>query len=167
MLALVLYTGLSIVPDPRRVDPEAAIRPASSLEPPPAPDSTMPPAKTFVEIVRRPIFSPTREPAPQGEVTIESFASELDLKLVGIIIASGKQIAIVSPRNRPTFVRLSEGDRFRGWSVERIEPHRVMFRRNDVAEFIELNYDQPPPKKPAKKQQKTTQEAKKKKSDKN
>ncbi|RMD62074.1 MAG: hypothetical protein D6826_08300 [Alphaproteobacteria bacterium] len=104
----------------------------------------MPPARAFVQIVQRPIFSPTRRAAPQGEMTLEPAASSLDLRLVGIIISSSEQMALVAPRSSTNLVRLSQGDRFQGWTVELIEPHRVTFRRDNVAEQIELSYDEPP-----------------------
>lgn len=114
----------------------------------------MPPAKTFIEIVRRPIFSPTRRPAPRGEITIDAGASALDLKLVGIIISSGEQIALVAPRGSSTLVRLTRGERFQGWTLELIEPQRVTFRRDEETRRIELSYDQPPPKPTARQRRK-------------
>lgn len=147
-LAWVAYDGLTTEPAPPDIVTTA------DVEVPPLPDLpteaefAMPPARNFVEIVQRPLFSPTRHPAPQGEVTLETAGSELDLKLVGVIIVSGEEIALVAPRNGSTLVRLSEGDRFQGWTLATIEPHRVTFTRDNVAEQIELSYDQPPPVQP-------------------
>lgn len=104
----------------------------------------LPPADAFVEIVRRPIFSPDRRPAPEGELTLETAASGLEVNLVGIIIASGQQMALIAPRGSPTLVRLAQGDRFQGWTVDTIEAHRVRFRRDEVVHDIEISYDQPP-----------------------
>lgn len=148
VLGWVVYDGMTSTPAP----PDIAV--AADVDVPPLPELpteaefVMPPARDFVEIVQRPLFSPTRQPAPQGEVTLETAGSELDLKLVGVIISSGEEIALVAPRNGSTLIRLSEGDRFQGWTLEAIEPHRVTFRRDDVSEHIELSYDQPPPAKP-------------------
>ncbi|MFQ5773847.1 MAG: hypothetical protein ACE5GS_04965 [Kiloniellaceae bacterium] len=144
-IAWLLYEDIRAGPQPPPLEGDAGVQAPPLPELPSEAGFTMPPAKTFVEILRRPIFSPTRRPSPQGEVTLEAAGSELDLKLVGIIISSRERIAIVAPRNSSTFVRLSQGDRFQGWTVELIEPHRVTFRRDDVAEQIELSYDQPPP----------------------
>ncbi len=105
---------------------------------------TMPPAKNFVEIVRRPIFASDRRPTAQQELTIETMTSELELRLIGVIVASGSPIAIVAPLGSEAFARLTVGDRFQGWTVAQIEPHRVTFRRDKAVERIELSYDLPP-----------------------
>lgn len=104
----------------------------------------MPPARAFVEIVMRPIFASNRRPTPEEELTIETVTSELELRLVGIIVASGTPIAIVAPRGGSEFARLTVGDRFQGWTVAQIEPHRVTFRRDRAVERLELSYDTPP-----------------------
>lgn len=119
-------------------------------EPPPIEDSPvlagfeMPPAKSFVEIVTRPIFSPNRRPTPEEELTIETVSSELEARLIGVIVASGVPIAIVEPRSGEEFARLTLGDRFQGWTVAQIEPDRVTFRRNQAVERLELSFDLPP-----------------------
>ena len=108
------------------------------------PGFEMPPARSFIEIVSRPIFSPNRRPAPEEELTIETVASELEARLVGVILASGGPIAIIEPRGGQTFARLTVGDRFQGWTVAQIEPERVTFRRDQAVERLELSFDAPP-----------------------
>lgn len=108
----------------------------------------MPPARDFVEIVARPIFASNRRPTAEQEITIETVTSELELRLVGIIVASGTPIAIVAPRGSSDFARLTVGDRFQGWTVAQIEPHRVTFRRDKAIERLELSYDVPPTSRP-------------------
>ncbi len=89
-------------------------------------------------------------------MTIESGEPELEVTLVGIIISSDEQIAIIKPKGGSQFVRLSEGDRFQGWILETIEPNRITFQRGDIEEHIELTYDEPPPvQKPRRRQRKT------------
>ena len=70
---------------------------------------------------------------------------ELQVTLVGVIISSEEQIAIVRLNDGGRFARLSEGDSFQGWVLDSIEPSRITFRRGDVEEIIELTYDVPPP----------------------
>ena len=111
-------------------------------------DFQMPPAREFVVIVMRPIFASNRRPTAEQELTIETVTSELELRLVGIIVASGTPIAIVAPRGGSDFARVTVGDRFQGWTVAQIEPHRVTFRRDNAVERLELSYDVPPTTKP-------------------
>ena len=154
LLVLCLGLGWSTY-SALRTSPEApqAAEQAVSVAPPPAipakAEFTMPPRQDFVEIVTRPIFSPTRRPPPDTEVTFEEeVRSELEVSLVGVVIASGEEIAIVTPKNGSAFVRLSEGDRYQGWTVEQIDAQGVTFRRDEVLEQIGLDYDQPPVRKP-------------------
>lgn len=140
------YSALRTVPEAPRSAEQGV-----PVAPPPVPakaEFTMPPRQDFVEIVSRPIFSPTRRPPPDTEVSFEEVRSELEVKLVGVVIASGDEIAIVTPKNGSAFVRLSEGDRYQGWTVEQIDAQGVTFRRNEVLEQIGLDYDQPPVRKP-------------------
>jgi general secretion pathway protein N len=123
---------------------------------PAEPSFAMVPAETFSDIVERPLFSPTRRPPAEGTVTIQSPEPELDITLVGIIISAEEEIAIIKPKDGSQFLRLSEGDNFRGWTLDSIEPDRLTFRRGEVEEHIELTYDEPPPvKKPRRRKRKT------------
>ncbi len=112
---------------------------------PAQPSYTMAPAEDFAAILDRPLFSPTRRPPAQGEAAAAAPEPELQVTLVGVIISSEEQIAIVRLMDADRFARLSVGDSFRGWILDSIEPNRVTFRRGDVEEIIELTYDLPPP----------------------
>lgn len=106
-------------------------------------DFEMPPARDFLEIVSRPIFAPDRRPTQQEEISILTVASELELRLVGVVVAAGAPMAIVAPRGSSAFARLTVGDRFQGWTVALIEPQSVTFRRDNAVERLELSYDVP------------------------
>lgn len=130
---------------------EADPAPVVAVATPPQPEEqlesaplALPPAQAFVEIVRRPIFSPDRRPAPEGELTLETAAANLDVNLVGIIIASGEPIALIAPRGSATLQRLGQGDRYQGWTVDRIEANGVRFRRDGAVHDVEISYDRPP-----------------------
>ena len=141
------YSALRTAPEAPRVaeqDVPVGAPPAVPAEA----EFTMPPRQDFVEIVTRPIFSPTRRPPPDTEVSFEEVRTELEVSLVGVVIASGEEIAIVTPKNGSAFVRLNEGDRYQGWTVEQIDADGVTFRRDEVLEQISLDYDQPPVRKP-------------------
>ncbi len=126
---------------------------------PAEPSFVMAPAESFSAILERPLFSPTRRPPAEGTVTIESAEPELEVTLVGIIISSEEQIAIIKPKGGSQFVRLSEGDSFQGWVLETIEPDRITFQRGDIEEHIELTYDAPPPAQKPRRRQRKTKEA--------
>jgi hypothetical protein len=145
--AAALYVALSIGPSVPAIEDiqPAAQAPLAIDDDAQALTAKMPSAKEYVEIVRRPIFSPNRRPPQEGDIQLQTVAFELNLKLIGIIISSGEPIAIVSPGNSASFVRLTEGDSYQGWVVAGIEPQRVTLRRDAAVEYLELAYDQPPP----------------------
>ncbi len=153
-LAWTVYWEIQVgAPEPV----EAAGGQAPPLSDLPAePSFVMAPAESFSAILERPLFSPTRRPPAEGTVTIETGEPELEVTVVGIIISSEEQIAIIKPKGGSQFVRLSEGDSFQGWILETIEPDRITFQRGDIEEHIELTYDEPPPvQKPRRRQRKT------------
>ena len=112
---------------------------------PAQPSYAMAPVEDFSSILERPLFSPTRRPPAQGVVSAAAPEPELQVTLVGVIISSEEQIAIVRLKDAGRFARLSVGDSFQGWILASIEPSRITFRRGDVEEHVELSYDVPPP----------------------
>ncbi len=162
-LAWTVYRQIQVGPEIRAGAP-APVEAAGGQAPPlpglPAePSFVMAPAESFSIILERPLFSPTRRPPAEGTVTIESGEPELEVTVVGIIISSEEQIAIIKPKGESRFVRLSEGDSFQGWILETIEPDRITFQRGDIEEHIELTYDEPPPVQKPRRRQRKTREA--------
>ncbi len=144
-LAWFIYQEIQAAPPPPEPGPAAEDRGPPLPEPPPEPDFTMPAAESFSAILERPLFSPTRRPPAEDAVTVEGSEPVLEVTLVGIIISAEEEIAIVKPKGATGFIRLSEGDAFRGWTLESIEADRVAFRRGDIEEHFELIYEEPPP----------------------
>jgi hypothetical protein len=143
-LASVVYGQLRMTPPkpaPGGGDGEAPALAALPAQP----RYTLAPAEDFSEVLERPLFSPTRRPPAEGTVAAPDSEPTLEVTLMGIIISSEEQIAIVKPKGGGGFLRLSVGDSFQGWAVESIEPNRIIFRRGDIEEHIELTYDLPPP----------------------
>ena len=112
---------------------------------PEQPSYTLAPVEDFSEVLDRPLFSPTRRPPAEGAVPAPDSEPELEVTLVGVIISSEEQIAIVKPKDGSRLLRLSVGDSFQGWAVDSIEKSRIIFRRGDIEEIFELTYDLPPP----------------------
>ncbi len=141
--------------------PPEALR-AGPADPPPAeeiaalpsqPSFAMAPIESFSEIVTRPLFSELRRPPipdaePGGEpepIAVPKVQRGLFV-LVGVVITGQTRLAIVRNRKANEVVRLERGARIEGWTVESIEPDRVVFRQG--AEIDEVNLDDslaPPP----------------------
>ena len=145
-LALAAFVYVQVqreAPEPAPSGRGDATPPLAAL--PDQPSYTMAPVEEFAAIQERPLFSPTRRPPVQGAAAAAAPEPELQVTLVGVIISSEEQIAIVRLKDAGRFARLSVGDSFQGWILDSIEPSRITFRRGDVEEQIELTYDVPPP----------------------
>ncbi len=143
LAALVYVQVRREAPGPAPSGGGGATPPLAAL--PAQPSYAMAPVEDFSTILERPLFSPSRRPPAQGAVSTAASEPELQVTLVGVIISSEEQIAIVRLEDASRFVRLSVGDSFQGWILDSIEPSRVTFRRGDVEEYIELTYEVPPP----------------------
>lgn len=105
-------------------------------------DFSLPPLSSFDSILRRPIFSPERR-AVQGSAVVVS--QELGMTLTGIITSADTKFVILAPQEGGQSVRLREGEDYRGWTLTQVEQHKVVFRRGNTEEQLELIYDEPPP----------------------
>ena len=105
---------------------------------PTAPEFTMAPASHFEEILRRPIFSPTRRPPPELKAAPESPPVAPDLVLAGIILSGQERIAIAFEESTKEAVRLGEGTDYRGWTVKEILSDWVVLQRQGVEHRLDL-----------------------------
>jgi hypothetical protein len=145
-LALAAFVYVQVqtgAPEPAPSGPGAGTPPLAAL--PAQPSYAMAPLEDFSAILERPLFSPTRRPPAEGVAAVVAPEPVLQVTLVGVIISSEEQIAIIKLKDGNRFARLSLGDSFEGWILETIEPSRITFRRGDVEEHIELTYELPPP----------------------
>ena len=105
-------------------------------------DFALPPLSSFDAILKRPIFSSGRR-ASQGSAVVVS--QELGVNLTGIITSANDKFVILAPQEGGTSVRLREGEDYRGWTLTQVERNKVVFRRGNKEEQLELTYDEPPP----------------------
>ncbi len=150
LLGVCIALGAFVYDQARREQPSPAPSAGLGEAPPLAalpaqPKYSVAPVSDFSAILERPLFSPTRQPPAEGVAAVAPSEPELQVTLVGVIISSDEQIAIVRLKDATSFARLSVGDSFQGWVLNSIEPSRITFRRGDVEEHIELTYDVPPP----------------------
>lgn len=92
----------------------------------------MPSASALSEVIARPVFSPTRRPAPQGAAVAASAA----FSLVGVVIAPGERRALLGFGQPRKIARVAEGEEISGWTVEAILPEKVIVRRADLREEV-------------------------------
>jgi hypothetical protein len=109
---------------PWLVPPVPAVRPlvAPSTSAPAPSVATLPPLASYAAIVERPLFSPSRRPAPGAPTTLGP-SIESRYRLVGIIAAGAKKKALIADGARR--VEIAEGDTLDGWTVTGIGKDRV------------------------------------------
>jgi general secretion pathway protein N len=158
LLAIVQYAGLG-----RGYDwPEAGDEPGDlAVGQVDRETFRMPPAATFAEVERRPLFNPDRKPTPVGEAAAEGDgaeeappASPLNVALTGIIISGDSQpetrIALIhdNARNQSLALRVGmplEGGQG-GWTLTEIHERSVVFTSlADERSEVELEAGAPPP----------------------
>jgi general secretion pathway protein N len=177
LLPLLLIAGCAalgwkIYDDWSAASADAAAAPASADvagavpdAPPAAADLalSLPPPERFAVIVERPLFSPTRRPAPPAaeqaqaeEPALESPAEPetapegpppptVDFTLVGIVIAGSERYALVERHVDGRVVEVAEGGDVGGWFAVLIDPDRAVFRQGAVEEELVLKYESPVP----------------------
>jgi hypothetical protein len=96
---------------PPSVEPSVA---APALSP-----ANLPGLSTYAAIVERPLFVPSRRPPPTATTSIEG-----RYRLLGIVGAGPKRRAFVADGARR--IEIGEGDAIDGWTVNEIEPDRVL-----------------------------------------
>jgi hypothetical protein len=125
----------------------AATAPAPTTPTPlaPAPDFTPPAFGEFAETLERPLFSPTRRPAPpssEPEPTLDTPTG--DFILIGVVITPTESLALVQQKGAQAPIRIALGQMVNGWTLETVEADRVTFRFGENAQEVKLRDDVPP-----------------------
>lgn len=89
-------------------------------------DFTMPPLRSFSEVLDRPLFSSTRR--PDAAAAAGAASQPTPFRLVGIVFSQSKRVAIVEIGQPPSVERVAEGGQAGNWTIERILPDRIIVR---------------------------------------
>jgi general secretion pathway protein N len=122
-------------PPAHRADPTAA--------PPEAALASLPPLSSYAAIVERPLFAPTRRPAPGAPVATAGPSTEGRYRLIGIVGTAAKRHAFIADGTRRA--DLSEGDAFDGWTVKEIGADRVVLASPAGETVLKLSRAAPEP----------------------
>ena len=99
------------------------------------------PIEAFDEIVERPLFQATRRPAPSRPDAAEGTAETRgngQFVVAGIIVGERRRLALVIPEGEEKPVRLEVGQSVSGWTIEEIQPTRVVFRNGQTRSEVGL-----------------------------
>ena len=105
----------------------------------PQPRFAMPPLATYGETVKRPLFSPSRQPPdPSTEPPEPKPVLNQDIKarLAGIIITPEGRLALLQKPQEKEAIRVSEGQTFEGWVVKSIQADRIVLNRGESTQVV-------------------------------
>ena len=94
------------------------------------------PLGSYMEISSRSIFNASRKPITLRESgRASSEKSEAlafpDLSLIGVIVSSGEQVAVLKSANTENAIRLRVGLEIEKWVVQKIDKTTITFHRGD------------------------------------
>jgi hypothetical protein len=157
-LGWLIYQGLGASPAPQTATATRTIQ--TLLERSEAVPFVMPPAETFAAVVKRPLFSPTRQLPSDAAPAITQINDPIDLELRGVIASQGQRIAIFHPKasspksdrhkrardretqpSPPASIQLTEGDTYQDWTLEQIELDAALFVRGEEEAWLEMEFD--------------------------
>lgn len=115
---------------------------SAGMEFPALPDQ--PPLARFAASLERPLFHPGRRPLPIRPPPEPTPVAEIPApppvgyRLRGAIITGEVRTAILEGTELAEHLRLGEGEKFKGWTLARIEPRSVTFKLRDQTFVLEL-----------------------------
>jgi hypothetical protein len=95
------------------------------------------PDSEYAETTARPLFTPTRRPAPAQAVAANSTAMvKGQFTLTGVTIAGDTKIALLREKSSGRVVRVEQGKEVNGVTVANIEPDRVTLAQGGDQEVV-------------------------------
>jgi hypothetical protein len=94
----------------------------------------------FSSIVERPLFTPSRRPpSATGEAKTAEAPSKLEMyDLIGVIISTGRRVALLQPRDKGEILMAMEGQNVGGWDVNAIKPTEVVLKRGSDKDILKI-----------------------------
>jgi general secretion pathway protein N len=122
----------------------AAPRRAASAETKLLPQlSAVAPEQEYAQMTARPLFTPTRRPAPAQVVVAQSAIQRGQFVLLGVIITNDLRIAMLREKSTGRIHRLEAGREVNGMKVAEIEPERVTMAQGAEQEVLVLSVQKP------------------------
>lgn len=140
---LLVLVGLWTIPVDQDWGNVAAIAPVESgpvtIKAPPAPSATD-------NLANRPIFDPSRHAAMAmaAPPVATSTAPPPTLVLAGLLVGSGKRVALIRTPDQKDLVVAHEGDTVSSWLIKEITPDHVVISSNGEAQELRFPQRGPP-----------------------
>ena len=96
------------------------------------------PDQEYAETGARPLFTPTRRPAPAAPQVAASTMAKGQFLLTGVISAGGTKIALLREKSSGRIVRVEQGKDVNGITVAQIDPEQVTLAQGSDHEVVQL-----------------------------
>lgn len=102
-----------------------------------------PPIEDYDEVLVRPLFVEGRTPPEASAQVDERAVPDLEglakfWRLEGLVLTPETRVALVRSKRDRKLLRLSEGDAFEGWEVVEFATERILLKKGEKAEELEL-----------------------------
>lgn len=139
IVVLAIEVGLvartpSVVPAKRGAAAEAKLLP---------PVAAVAPEQAYAETTTRPLFTPTRRPAPELAVAAAPAFQRGQFTLQGVIIAGGNRTAMLREKTSGRIHRVEAGREINGIKVVQIDPQVVTLGVGEERETVPLVVQRP------------------------
>ena len=101
------------------------------------------PEQAYPEMAARPLFTPTRRPAPAEPTTGKQAFARGQFVLQGVIAVGDQRTALLKEKTSGKVHRVDRGKEFNGITVESVEPTEVTLSMNGERERIALVVQRP------------------------
>lgn len=103
------------------------------------------PEQAYPETVNRPLWIPTRRPAPSAVAAPAASFPPGQFILQGVIVAGGTRVALLKEKASGRIHRAEKGRDVNGIQVAEVEPESVTLAQGDQREVLELRVQRPGP----------------------
>lgn len=137
--ALAVLLAFEIVDESHSTIPAGPVKPAA-----PASAKLLPatvavaPEQAYPEVVARPLFTPTRRPAPPQAVAAASAFNRGQFQLLGVIMAGNSKTAMLREKSNGKIHRVEQGREVNGIKVASIDREAVTLAQGGETEVVPL-----------------------------
>jgi len=103
------------------------------------------PEVAYPETAARPLFTPTRRPAPEAPANSQSTFQKGQFVLQGVIVVGDNRVAMLREKSSGRVIRIELGREVNGIKVTQIEPEAVTLAQGSEEEKLTLSVQKAPP----------------------
>jgi general secretion pathway protein N len=107
------------------------------------------PEQAYPETVARPLFTPTRRPAPEAPVVAQPTFQRGQFVLQGVIVVGDNRVAMLREKSSGRIIRVERGREVNGIKVAEIQPETVTLSLGSEEEKLSLSVQKAVPGAPA------------------